>query len=158
MDYSELPLRDIHLPAALAWWPPAPGWWLLVIGLAAAMLALLVLRHRRRHRVAVLGELDRILRDLDAGAHPVTCVQRISTVMRRYAMTISTDPAAVAGLTGSRWLQYLDACSDTPRFATAAGSALVSAPYAPAERVDAAQARTLVQLGVEWVRTCRPER
>lgn len=29
-------LKDIHLPEAVGWWPPAPGWWLL------ALLALLV--------------------------------------------------------------------------------------------------------------------
>jgi hypothetical protein len=146
------------MPGALDWWPPAPGWWLLSIGSAAALLALFVLRRRHRYRAAVLKELDRIRRDLDAGAQPLSCVQRISTVLRRYAMTISADPAAVAGLTGSRWLEYLDARSDRPRFATAAGGALVSAPYAPPGHVDAEQARALVQFGVEWVNSSRPER
>ncbi len=158
MDYSELPLRDIHMPDALAWWPPAPGWWLLIAVLAAILISMLVLRHRRRYQAAVLGELDRIRRDLDAGASPVSCAQRVSTVLRRYAMTISADPAAVAGLTGNRWLEYLDARSDRPRFATAGGNALVSAPYAPPGCVNAEQARALVQLGVDWVRSCRPER
>lgn len=158
MDFSELPLRDIHMPAALDWWPPAPGWWLVSIGTAAALLALFVLQRRHRVRAVVLKELECIRRDLDAGAQPLTCVQRISTVLRRYAMTISADPAAVAGLTGDRWLAYLDARSDRPRFATPAGAALVSAPYSPPGHVDAEQARALVQCCVEWVMSSRPER
>ncbi len=27
MEPSELPLRDLHLPDAVGWWPLAPGWW-----------------------------------------------------------------------------------------------------------------------------------
>ncbi|MDP7406676.1 MAG: DUF4381 domain-containing protein, partial [SAR324 cluster bacterium] len=22
-------LRDVHLPPAVSWWPPAPGWWII---------------------------------------------------------------------------------------------------------------------------------
>ena len=36
MDQNALPLRDLHLPDAIGWWPPAPGWWVLfVLALAA---------------------------------------------------------------------------------------------------------------------------
>lgn len=28
---EELPLRDIHLPETIGWFPPAIGWWLLII-------------------------------------------------------------------------------------------------------------------------------
>jgi len=45
---SELPLRDIHLPAPLSWWPPAPGWWLLLTLLVAIALLGGYLLHRYR--------------------------------------------------------------------------------------------------------------
>jgi hypothetical protein len=42
-------LRDIHLPEAVSFWPLAPGWWIalgIMVGLAVAILALIVLRRR----------------------------------------------------------------------------------------------------------------
>jgi len=50
-DPSSIPLRDIHLPDPIGWWPPAPGW-SIVLGLlvlASAGLAFALWhRHRRR--------------------------------------------------------------------------------------------------------------
>ena len=30
MDPEQIPLRDLHLPEAVGWWPLAPGWWVLI--------------------------------------------------------------------------------------------------------------------------------
>ena len=42
-------LRDIHLPEAVHWWPPAPGWW-IVTTLVLALLIWLVRYLQRRYR------------------------------------------------------------------------------------------------------------
>jgi len=34
---NELPLKDIHLPDAITWWPLAIGWWLLIVMVIAAI-------------------------------------------------------------------------------------------------------------------------
>jgi len=58
-------LRDIHLPEAISWWPPAPGWWILA--LAGSALTVWLLRwlyrrynakHYRRQALAQLRELQ----------------------------------------------------------------------------------------------------
>ena len=44
-------LKDIHLPPAITWWPPAPGWWLLaalIVGLLWWVLRFALRRHRER--------------------------------------------------------------------------------------------------------------
>ncbi len=158
MDFEQLPLRDIHLPDALSWWPPAPGWSVVVLLPLVALAALLFLRHAMRHRSAALRELHRILRAIEHGEQPLACVQQVSAVLRRFAMTAARDPAAVAGLTGRRWLEYLQAHGRAAGLAADHGHALANAPYMPPEDVDAEQARALVHAGMDWVRSHRPGR
>ena len=41
MDPDLIPLRDIHLPQAVGWWPLAPGWWVLIALAFAGLVYLL---------------------------------------------------------------------------------------------------------------------
>ena len=70
MDPDQLPLRDLHLPDPVGWWPPAPGWWLLLATLAMLLIWLAVVlrsRHRRgaARRHAVRARLERRARVAD---------------------------------------------------------------------------------------------
>ena len=52
IDPAEIPLRDIHLPEPISWWPLAPGWWILVGGLLAlAILGFLAWRFYARRQI-----------------------------------------------------------------------------------------------------------
>ena len=42
-------LRDIHLPQAVHWWPPAPGWWLVAL-VSLALITWLYRYLRARYR------------------------------------------------------------------------------------------------------------
>lgn len=81
-------LRDIHLPAEPAWWPPAPGWWLLVV-IVLAVVGIVVLVWRRHRRVRakqrlVLDELDRLVaRDREHGSSSL--LQDLHQLLRRVA-------------------------------------------------------------------------
>lgn len=55
-------LRDIHLPADPAWWPPAPGWWVLA---ALALIALLAAAWLWRRRRRLWRQQQLVLRELD---------------------------------------------------------------------------------------------
>lgn len=114
-------LRDVHPPAEPAWWPPAPGWWLVaLIALALLALALRVapgLWRRLRLRRRLLRALERA-----PGAAEVSQLLRIA-VLERFPQ------AGAAGLTGERWIAFLESCDRAPgRFAELA-AALTEAPY-----------------------------
>ena len=77
IDYTQLPLRDIHLPGAIGWWPPAPGWWLLAALVLAGLALYAVHYYRGRHKRAALRAMTRVRTALEQGAEPVACLQSV---------------------------------------------------------------------------------
>lgn len=132
MDPEQIPLRDLQLPEAIAWWPLAPGWWLL-IGLVAFGL-LLLLRHylrrraggaARRHALLQLGQLTA---EYEQHRDAIRFSAALSELLRR-TMLAYAPRKEVAGLTGDAWLAWLDQDLETPRFQTETGRKLLEMPY-----------------------------
>lgn len=151
MDPQKLPLRDIHLPEPVSWWPPAPGWWLL-LALAAAAIALAIwLRRRPRRRTAprrlALRELQQIRAAYAQHGDPRRLVRELSVLLRRSAISLFPR-AETAGLTGEAWLGFLDRVLGDGRFSHGVGRELLSAPYRRAAEIDA---EALLALCQEWV-------
>jgi hypothetical protein len=168
IDFTQLPLRDIHLPGPIGWWPPAPGWWLLAM-LALLGIGLAALQwYRGRHRRAALRALGRVRQALEQGAEPVTCLQSVSTVLRRFAMTVEAAArkrvaegalqTPVAGLIGEQWLQYLDSRWQRDAFARGPGRELLAAPYARPNSIERAAALRLTALCSDWLSAQNPKR
>ncbi|HPQ95260.1 MAG: DUF4381 domain-containing protein [Thiothrix sp.] len=137
----DLPLRDIHLPGGISLWPPAPGWWLL-----AALVLLLVfwLLHlawrwwqRRRARKALLQPALQELERLEAlyRDDPQTLLRELSGLMRRIAITFE-GRRVTAGLTGARWLAFLNRQSGEPLFSEKFAHTLTVAPYQQQSEAD----------------------
>lgn len=111
MNPDELPLRDIHLPTEVGFWPPAPGWWLLLLIILVFIFLVLRWLWRRpssaKFNIAspALQELERIERQYRNDPH--TLVSELSVLLRRVAMSQYGREQA-AGLTGDAWLQLLD--------------------------------------------------
>ena len=114
--------------------------------------------HYRRHvrERAALRTLRSVLKALDDGREPARCLQQVSLVMRRFAMSVADAATPVAGLTGERWLAFLDSRWDRNAFSSGAGRALAVAPYLPADRVMYADVQELGSLCVQWIATQRP--
>ena len=152
-DPASLPLRDIHLPEAVSWWPPAPGWWLLP--LLAALLALLALicfrRRRGAARRAAVGrarrELARIRHEFDQRHDPGGLARALSALLRRLAMSLYSR-RDTAALTGEAWLAFLDQAIEGHEFTRGRGRSLIEAPYRPHPEFDHA---ALLQLVSDWI-------
>lgn len=132
MDPQLIPLRDLHLPAGIGWWPPAPGWWILA-GLAL-LATLWVLRYayaKRRRSAArrlALRELARLRKAYDKNGNAAVLGIRLSLLLRR-AMLAYAPRNEVAGLTGDEWLLWLDRGLAGNPFTDGPGRNLRELPY-----------------------------
>ena len=87
MDPTQVPLRDLHLPMTIGWWPLAPGWWIL-IGIAMAGFGWLLYRawlsfRRNRPRRIALKKLSAARWHYEYGAEPVALATEVSDLLRR---------------------------------------------------------------------------
>ncbi len=132
MDPTQLPLRDLHLPDPIGWWPLAPGWWFVIL-LAIGILGYLVWRAYQRWRYnaarrLALRELKRYEAEYLEHRDPVRLGRQVSELLRR-AMLAYAPRGDVAGLTGEAWLQWLDNGMPLPYFHTEGGRSLLNLPY-----------------------------
>ncbi|OIQ94203.1 hypothetical protein GALL_238320 [mine drainage metagenome] len=149
-------LRDIHLPAPVSWWPPAPGWWLLAAILLLSALGLYGWQRRRRRnrwRRIALGELER-LRALQTArqAQPEILLGELSILLRRSALSCFPREQ-VASLHGERWLAFLDrSLGEGAIFQSGDGHLLTIAPYLKNAAINESSLLALFALGERWLK------
>jgi hypothetical protein len=132
MNPEEIPLRDLHLPDMVGWWPLAPGWWVL-IGLAACGLLYLVWRawqqfQKNAARRRALSQLRYLKAEYSWTGDAISLGIKLSELLRR-AMLAYAPRDEVAGLTGTSWLEWLDRGLPEKTFADGPGRDIESLPY-----------------------------
>ena len=146
-------LRDVHPPAEPAWWPPAPGWWLALLG--ALVLAWIATRYamprirRWRTRRRLLMKLDAIARRHRAGSAPTAVAAEVSQLLRIAALGRFPDCRA-ASLHGSDWIAFLEACEPAPGRFDSVRDALTAMPYRRAG--SGGDVVPLLRAAREWLR------
>jgi len=106
----DIPLRDIHLPDSVSWWPIAPGWWIMLLLLISAALVVLVFKKIREHeqlKNQSMAEFSRLVECYRRDGDSQELLSEISQLLRRISITQYED-RNVAGLTGDAWLEFLD--------------------------------------------------
>lgn len=139
---TALPLRDVHVGIAPAWWPPAPGWWMLLVAvlIVTAALAWRRRRERRRH-AAILGLFDEAV---DRAVTPSQQIAAMSELLRRAARL---RHANADRLEGDEWLGFLDEGMPRAVFSVGTGALLLDGGFR--EDVDQDQATALRALARE---------
>ncbi len=147
----ELPLRDIHLPSTISWWPLAIGWWiLLVLGVLLVALAYISIRHYRKPTLKKRARkrLKDIEQMFQSSQNALLCLTELSIFLRRIVLC-QDNSEPIAGLTGPAWLEFLDQKLETPEFSQGIGQILLKGPYQRfVEKDDVVQ---FIQLCHKWV-------
>ena len=148
-------LRDIHLPQAITWWPPAPGWWLIAVLCLLLVAAISGYFYRRYQRNSFRRQALQLLQghflDWQQSGDTSLYMQQVNTVLKRTALLRFPD-SNVAALSGPQWMVFLDRHSpqSSPGFSN---GPLTQGPYAPPAAEQDVEA--LQRLALAWLRQHR---
>ena len=132
MNPADIPIRDLHLPAEIGWWPLAPGWWVIiaivVIAAALGLRSFLKRLSASRARRFALRQMEQAQVEYRTHGNLVMLGTSLSELLRR-TMLAYAPRAEVAGLSGAAWAAWLDRDLPQPLFSEVEGRALLELPY-----------------------------
>ena len=151
MQASQLPLKDIHIPAPISWWPLAPGWWFLVVFIPL-LIVFFIWFYKRLTRQTAIKTAKKCLKAIkqDTSKEASHKLSELSVLIRRVAISVAPRELA-AGLTGREWLVYLDQSVKGSPFSEGVGQLLADAPYRKSAVTDA-EISTLISLCEDWLK------
>ena len=154
-DLEQLPLKDIHLPDPVSWWPLAAGWWLVVLicivtagGICWWLRTNAPKRRIRKLRDLARSELARLEAEYAVSNDTCKLLQDVSILIRRMALSISPR-RQVAGLCGQEWAHWLQCHGLDERSL----ELLLKGPYT---RVATSDGLTLTRQCRQWLRHIEP--
>ena len=149
-------LKDIQQPIEPGWWPLAMGWWYLVFLVFLVYLTLWFLKKRKlanRGVVVAFSELEKIKDEYLQNNNNNQLACNLSIWLKKVSLYAFPEQT-VAGLTGQRWLEFLDKSSGGTQFTSGVGKVFADSIYAKDLKVNATE---LIQLCENWLATVKPE-
>ncbi|MCK5002309.1 MAG: DUF4381 domain-containing protein [Gammaproteobacteria bacterium] len=151
---TTLELRDIHLPEAISWWPPAPGWWFLLGSIILIIAAIFLFKRYQKKQALkkqVLAEFENICTQYQSDKNAIALIQSMSILLRRACISFYPRSEA-ASLTGKSWLAFLDDTSKEKVFDTEHGQLIATAPYLSENTKLDFDAENLIHLCENWLK------
>lgn len=145
-------LIDIDGLDAIGYLPLAIGWWLVIAAILISCICLVfVIRRLYKYRRSWRYQAYKDLEDIrSSNVNLKQMIQDLSVQIRIIAMQ-STKRESCAGITGSKWLEWLEE-NDPKKFPwTTEGKVLIDAPYKPQDSIEATQIDKLIAAVMEWV-------
>ncbi len=154
MNPDALPLRDIHLPAEIGWWPLATGWWVAIALVTLLALAAVGfwLRERAKLRRLALQEISSLRRSYQDSGNGHAFLVGLSTLLRRVMLSVG-QREHVAASNGQDWLAYLT--EHGGELSSTAQRTLVETTYARPGDVPAETLRELDTFADRLIRQVR---
>jgi hypothetical protein len=149
MMFSTELLYDIHPPAPVPFWPPAPGWWIVAILLISGVgwWCWYYYFSQAFKRIA-LKKLKQLHKDYQRSGDATQLAMELSILLRRVAL-VRFPRRQVANLIGAAWLQFLDKTGKTQDFTKGQGQVLCTAPYQKSPLIEA---NDLLRLVKAWIK------
>lgn len=140
-------LRDIHLPDAISWWPPAIGWWILLALVIAAFI--FIPKLYRRVTYTSLNKVanktyQNIVDEFKENNNDSAFIIATSQFLRQTAMSYC-GREDVAQLTGDIWVGALNDIIKQEHFTYDLKQSLVHAPYQKNNSIDTEKLINAVQ-------------
>jgi hypothetical protein len=143
-------LHDLALPPPVPWWPPPLGWRILAVGLAAVAVILAVRAWARYRADAYRRAAGREL----AGIAPEAGAAAMAELLKRTALA-AYPRDAVASLTGTAWLEFLDRTGGTTDFTVGPGRILPVVVFSSSHPLEITQRIAIVGCACDWIRKHR---
>ncbi|MCB1196762.1 MAG: DUF4381 domain-containing protein [Bdellovibrionota bacterium] len=150
MDFEQIPLRDIHLPHAIGYWPVSIGWWVMLVLFVALVFAVWRYKKYKQNHIGTLSlnAFHEIVKKYEKNKNDAEFSKELSILIRR--IVISKFPRKdTASLVGQQWLEFLDKMAECEDFTKGCGRQIITAPYQnkSLDRVD-----DLIQVVEKWIK------
>ncbi|VAW96372.1 hypothetical protein MNBD_GAMMA23-1755 [hydrothermal vent metagenome] len=145
-------LRDIHLPDAVSWWPPAIGWWLLA-GLIIITILLLpklyrYIKSKPLNKLATEA-YQKVINDYKKSPNNQQLLQALVKLLRQISMSYQGRDVS-AHLTGDSWVKQLNALTERDYFDFDTQKLLTRAPYQKAA-ISNIDVQSLISTTKNWI-------
>lgn len=158
MSFEQLQqsLQPVQIPAAAAAWPPAAGFWLALI---VVLLILVPLYRWRRSRHGqpnyqlAQSSLQQIAQSYRLNNDSAALINALARWLKQVAI-LAYPEHRVAGLTGQRWLEFLDSVLQGADFTDGCGQLFARRAYSEHAEADA---NRLLRLCQRWLEALEPK-